>query len=91
MESENKAENDSNYNMYFICSAICLLWVLDEWKWIRDRILPDLVCTGCIAWRMRSDYISGWMGKNSDVDVVNIKRNTARVCSFLCNYRRMHY
>ena len=91
MESENKAENDSNYNMYFICSAICLLWVLDEWKWIRDRILPDLVCTGCIAWRMRSDYISGWMGKNSDVDVVDIKRNTARVCIFLCNYRRMHY
>lgn len=91
MESENKAENDSNYNMYFICSAICLLWVLDEWKWIWDGILPDLVCISCIAWRMRSDYISGWMGKTSDVDVVDIKGNTAYICSFLCNYRRMHY
>ena len=37
------------------------------------------------------DYISGWMGKTSDVDVVDIKGNTAYICSFLCNYRRMHY
>lgn len=59
--------------MYFIYSVICLLWILDERKWIWDGILPDLVCIGCIAWRMRSDYISGWMGKTSDVDVVDIK------------------
>ena len=91
MESENKAKNDSNYNMYFICSVICLVWILDERKWIWDGILPDLVCIGCIAWRMRSDYISGWMGKTSDVDVVDIKGNTACICSFLCDYRRMHY
>ena len=40
---------------------------------------------------MRSNYISGWMGKTSDVDVVDIKGNTACICSFLCDYRRMHY
>ena len=77
--------------MYFICSVICLLWILDERKWIWDRILPDLVCISCIAWRMRSDYISGWMGKTSDVDVVDIKGNTAYICSFLYDYRRRHY
>ena len=77
--------------MYFIYSVICLLWILDERKWIWDGILPDLVYIGCIAWRMRSDYISGWMGKTSDVDVVDIKGNTACICSFLCDYRRMHY
>ena len=77
--------------MYFIYSVICLLWILDERKWIWNGIFPDLVCIGCIAWRMRSDYISGWMGKTSDVDVVDIKGNTACICSFLCDYRRMHY
>ena len=67
------------------------VWILDERKWIWDGILPDLVCIGCIAWRMRSNYISGWMGKTSDVDDVDIKGNTACICSFLCDYRRMHY
>ena len=33
----------------------------------------------------------GGMGKTSDVDVVDIKGNTACICSFLCDYRRMHY
>ncbi len=80
-------------------TIICILFaVLFAWygfwmsgKWIWDGILPDLVCIGCIAWRMRSNYISGWMGKTSDVDDVDIKGNTACICSFLCDYRRMHY
>ena len=91
VESENKAKNDSNYNMYFICSDICRLWILDERKWFRDRILSDLVCTGCTACRMCGSYILGWMDKTSGVDVVDHQGTLTCVCGFFCDDRRVYH
>lgn len=61
MESENKAKNDSSYNMYFICSDICLLWFWMSWKWIWDGILPDLIVLAALLGGCATiTFLDGW-------------------------------